>query len=235
MLTFLIKEFLFDNSENERIGVGVEIVLHKHEMSTKLIGVFRTLEQFFNKFLKREKFKESEIFLVHARFEMKHSQFIAIKFQERKPILYLNNAAVSAAKKQKIDEKTSEVPDDFQSEVDEVFRNVAVRTHILNPMGALIRNFESIPGKQYCPQRKIAGAALFKKILVLCFDILELLEEENENFAENLKTRFEACVEQEKFRSLCENFEGLSRFARSETTSLVGGPSAMRCPSVASL
>jgi hypothetical protein len=30
MLTFLIKEFLFENSKNERIGVGVEMVLQKH-------------------------------------------------------------------------------------------------------------------------------------------------------------------------------------------------------------
>ncbi len=33
MLTFLIKEFLFENSKNERIGFGVEMVLHKHVIS----------------------------------------------------------------------------------------------------------------------------------------------------------------------------------------------------------
>jgi hypothetical protein len=72
----LIKEFLFEN--RKRISVGVEMVLHKHIISRKLIGVFRTLERFWNKVLQRENVKESD-FLVHARFEMAHSQSIAKK------------------------------------------------------------------------------------------------------------------------------------------------------------
>ena len=62
MLTFLIKEFLFENSKNERIGVGVEMVVEKHIISRKLIGFFITLERFLNKVLKRENVKESDFF-----------------------------------------------------------------------------------------------------------------------------------------------------------------------------
>ena len=83
MLTFLIKEFLFENSKNERIGVGVEMVLQDHTILRKLIGVFRTLERFLNQFLMRENVDESKIYLVHARFEIAHSQSIVDIIQEK--------------------------------------------------------------------------------------------------------------------------------------------------------
>jgi hypothetical protein len=93
MLTFLIKEFLFEKSKNERIGFGVEMVLQKHVISEQLICVFKNLEGLLNTVLERENVTESRTNLFHARFETTHSETIAKALKEKKTILYLNNAA----------------------------------------------------------------------------------------------------------------------------------------------
>ena len=90
LLTFLIKELLFENSKTLRIGIGVEMVRAKFTISTQLIDMFTA----FERFLKIDNFSESEVHLINARFEKTQKEAVETILRGKStPILYLNNAA----------------------------------------------------------------------------------------------------------------------------------------------
>jgi hypothetical protein len=79
LLTFVIKELLFENSETQS-GIAVEMVRAKITISTKLIDMFTAFESF----LKIDNFSEFEVHLVNARSEKAQKEAIETIFEGEK-------------------------------------------------------------------------------------------------------------------------------------------------------